>query len=289
MTERLAFSLVTLRDQLNQAFPGRSKESDGWIGDPSHQQRHSDHNPNPAGVVCAIDVTNDPRSGLSGRKLAEYLLSVKDPRLAYVISNKQIASATHDYNWAPYNGANTHEHHVHISVKQNADFYDNPGRWRLDGFVGAAVPNATVAQIQPTLRRGDAGAAVEGLQHVLNDKFHLRISVDGRFGSETETAIRKIQADAEIPADGIVGPLTRDAVMKGPLPPKVKEEVPKPSPEVTQPVKQPGNPTPPLGSKSTASPPAQKPTLVTPAPKEGKEGPVDSSSHTPNTPRSTKD
>lgn len=46
MAWRLAGSLVTFRDQLNAAFPNRSKISDGFIGDAAHQAQGSasDHN-----------------------------------------------------------------------------------------------------------------------------------------------------------------------------------------------------------------------------------------------------
>lgn len=42
---RIAESLQQLLDQVNQMAPGRSKASDGAIGDTSHQSRRSDHNP----------------------------------------------------------------------------------------------------------------------------------------------------------------------------------------------------------------------------------------------------
>src|SRR5690606_29069239 len=58
MSYYLAPSLVKLRDLINQNWPNRDKSSDGWIGDPSHQARKSDHNPDysAGGVVRAIDV-----------------------------------------------------------------------------------------------------------------------------------------------------------------------------------------------------------------------------------------
>ncbi|MEO6089551.1 MAG: hypothetical protein ABIQ18_41235, partial [Umezawaea sp.] len=62
MDWRVANSLQTLLAQLNAAAPGRSKVSDGSIGDPNHQAEGSgsDHNPDAAGVVCARDFTHDP-------------------------------------------------------------------------------------------------------------------------------------------------------------------------------------------------------------------------------------
>src|SRR4051794_9209283 len=60
MAFRLAKALETLRSQVNAAHPTRRKASDGWIGDTAHSARKSDHNPNSAGVVCALDMTHDP-------------------------------------------------------------------------------------------------------------------------------------------------------------------------------------------------------------------------------------
>jgi hypothetical protein len=60
---RLARSLETLRHQVDQLAPNRDKDSDGWIGDTSHQARKSEHNPDANGVVRALDITNDPAPG----------------------------------------------------------------------------------------------------------------------------------------------------------------------------------------------------------------------------------
>ena len=49
MTWRVAKSLLKLKEQVNQAFPDRSKDSDGTIGDEHHSARASDHNPDTDG------------------------------------------------------------------------------------------------------------------------------------------------------------------------------------------------------------------------------------------------
>jgi len=46
---RVAGSLEKLLAQLNEAFPKRSKVSDGSIGDVNHSARASDHNPDENG------------------------------------------------------------------------------------------------------------------------------------------------------------------------------------------------------------------------------------------------
>src|SRR3990167_2751685 len=125
MAWRLARSLETLRSQINEAYPNRNKASDGTIGDESHSNRESQHNPNPQGVVTAMDITHDPANGVHGGDLAEWFND--DPRTWYVIWNRKIW----DVKWIPYWGKNPHDRHVHISVKQNAGNYDNNSKWKL--------------------------------------------------------------------------------------------------------------------------------------------------------------
>jgi len=55
----LAPSLVNLRREIDLRWPDRMKTSDGWIGDPAHAQRSSDHNPDARGIVHALDVTGE--------------------------------------------------------------------------------------------------------------------------------------------------------------------------------------------------------------------------------------
>jgi hypothetical protein len=126
MAWRLAKSLGRLRKQINAKFPNRSKVSDGTIGDAKHAKRKSDHNPNEKGVVCAFDVTHDPKNGVNCGELAKKL--AKDKRVKYLIWNRQITEKGNPSKWKPYTGANPHDKHLHISV--NAD-YDDPQDWEI--------------------------------------------------------------------------------------------------------------------------------------------------------------
>jgi hypothetical protein len=131
MTYRLAESLVTLRRQVNQAYPHRNKASDGWIGDPNHQAEGtgSDHNPNKHGVVCALDITHDPANGVDIDKLSDYLADSGDPRIKYLIANGEaIEPAKFGWIWQPYEGDNPHTSHLHVSVYGD---YDNPSEWNI--------------------------------------------------------------------------------------------------------------------------------------------------------------
>ncbi|TGE00744.1 hypothetical protein [Methylobacterium nonmethylotrophicum] len=137
---REAKALVTLRAQVNAMAPGRSKASDGTIGDAAHQSRDSDHNPwvidDGTGVVTALDITNDPRHGCSADAIAEAIRRSRDPRVKYIIWNRRIASSTAigrfpAWAWRRYTGDNPHTKHVHISVKADKVAYDSDRAWSL--------------------------------------------------------------------------------------------------------------------------------------------------------------
>ena len=139
-TWRVAKSLFKMRDQLNAKSPNRSKASDGFIGDLSHQQHNSDHNPHvkdgSVGVVTAFDVTHDPTHGCDAGKLADTLHAKRDSRIKYIIWNRRIANASaigaHPaWEWRPYTGASPHTEHIHISVKGDKPHYDSTTAWEL--------------------------------------------------------------------------------------------------------------------------------------------------------------
>ncbi|SCL34988.1 Peptidoglycan-binding (PGRP) domain of peptidoglycan hydrolases-containing protein [Micromonospora rhizosphaerae] len=96
-------------------------------------------------------------------------------------------------------------------------------RLSVDGVVGPKTWRALIV----TVRRGDKGDAVRGVQ----EEFQFRnqsgdpakgLRVDGIFGPQTEAAVRGFQqaiaADvSRFPVDGIVGPLTWQALISGML------------------------------------------------------------------------
>ena len=126
---RAARSLVTMRDQINAQWPNRAKGNDGMIGDPRHQARKSDHNPNRNGVVQAMDVTDDPVHGPSAERLAYVLVASRDERIKYLIWNDKIVSSTvSPWKWRP-SGEDARRHHVHISISDAPERYDDPRKW----------------------------------------------------------------------------------------------------------------------------------------------------------------
>ena len=128
---RLCKGGVTLRDQVNRRWPKRDKASDGWIGDRAHSERISDHNPNKAGVVHAIDIDEGLgtyANGRTARRLANQILDYAasglpgSSRLKYVVYENRIASGTYRKTfWSWRHGNYGHTAHIHVSFTSYAD------------------------------------------------------------------------------------------------------------------------------------------------------------------------
>ena len=72
---------------------------------------------------------------------------------------------------------------------------------------------------QPTIGPGASGDVVRRAQRAIRRTPNLGLVVDGHFGPATEAAVRGFQQGAGLVADGIVGPLTWDALPNGgPMP-----------------------------------------------------------------------
>ncbi|MDP2711709.1 MAG: peptidoglycan-binding protein [Solirubrobacteraceae bacterium] len=79
----------------------------------------------------------------------------------------------------------------------------------VDGIVGPATwEKLDLADMSdPMLRNGDERVAVRGLQRRLTAA-GFELEIDGRFGPQTEAAVRAFQERSGIDVDGIVGPQT---------------------------------------------------------------------------------
>jgi len=126
--------LLRLRAQIDAAAPGRSKKSDGFIGDTAHQGTVSDHNPetisgNPPRQVDAADITHDPARGADMHRVAEALRASRDARISYVIWTRRIfygRGGPLPWLWHSYTGKNPHASHLHISVRDDTHDQDHP-------------------------------------------------------------------------------------------------------------------------------------------------------------------
>jgi DNA invertase Pin-like site-specific DNA recombinase len=85
----------------------------------------------------------------------------------------------------------------------------------------APAPARAATKRNPVLAQGAGmgskpSAAVRGVQRVLRSRGYSlgRPGVDGRFGPLTAAAVRRLQADSGLAADGIVGPKTRTVVRR---------------------------------------------------------------------------
>lgn len=132
MSWRVAGSLETLRDQINAAWPGRSRASDGTIGDAAHQAQVSDHNPDAAGVVRALDITHDPDHGCDIDALSDALAESRDSRISYLIANDLITGPEYGWQWADYGGSDPHTGHLHLSVVGDSRA-DDRRPWSIGG------------------------------------------------------------------------------------------------------------------------------------------------------------
>lgn len=180
MSWRTAAALLTLREQVDAAAPGRSKRSDGTIGDPAHAARTSDHNPNAAGVVRALDLTHDPSAGADMAALSEALRGSRDQRIKYLIFDGRICSATvSPWVWRSYYGSNPHRTHLHVSVSNRASIYDADGRWTLP-WATPHISSEEQAMIEDV---------VTGIQQALTDAGGDPGPVDGRWGPRTQDGL----------------------------------------------------------------------------------------------------
>jgi hypothetical protein len=163
MAWRVAKSLETLRMQVNAKWPGRSRASDGTIGDAAHADGVSDHNPDENGVVKALDLTHDPLHGPDARKLAEALVASKDARIKYIISNGEIVSGMGQdhpaWVWRRYTKSNPHRKHVHVSVRKPSALYDLETPWQIGQRSGVG----SVQWIQAELNKRGAKLKEDGI------------------------------------------------------------------------------------------------------------------------------
>lgn len=182
--------------EATQRWPGRSRASDGIMGDSRHCPGSSDH--------CtgnAFDLTHDPARGCNAHALGEALKQRRDGRVKYIISNKRIWNPSISPDWRHYSGSNPHTSHLHVSI--HAGSRDNTAPWWGQGGRPNPYPGP------PPLRRGSRGPAVLQVQLKLNID---NSSGPGIFGPRTEAAVRDFQRRRQLDDDGIVGPVTWNAL-----------------------------------------------------------------------------
>lgn len=81
---------------------------------------------------------------------------------------------------------------------------------KVDGVVGPLTWAKLVNEFPG--RKGDKGNVVKAVQRELNAHGY-KVTIDGAFGTRTDTAVRSFQEAHKLSADGIVGPLTWHALI----------------------------------------------------------------------------
>lgn len=144
MTWDVAKALDVLLWQVNTMAPGRSKRSDGSIGDLDHQGQTSEHNPEnkpfpEPDEVDARDITHDPAAGADMGVIAEQIRISRDRRVLYAIWHDQMFSSYPKagwpaWTWRPYSG----DYHTHLHVSLNDVDDDNPALWKIGPWATGA-------------------------------------------------------------------------------------------------------------------------------------------------------
>ncbi|MDX8047431.1 peptidoglycan-binding protein [Gracilibacillus sp. S3-1-1] len=102
--------------------------------------------------------------------------------------------------------------HLHFEVRNNVET-SPPYGYRANTQLSTVEPIAYINQFESssTLQDGKNGDSVANLQRELMKLgFSLpRFGADGKFGQETESAVKSFQRSEQIAVDGIVGPITR--------------------------------------------------------------------------------
>ena len=111
MTKATPAAIAVLR-QATALRPKRNKASDGLLPSAAHmkQNPNSDHN-----TGFAVDITHDSVNGIDGHEV--YINLKTDKRVKYLIFKGLIWSAENGDK--KYTGPNQHNHHCHISIKDN--------------------------------------------------------------------------------------------------------------------------------------------------------------------------
>jgi hypothetical protein len=220
---RPARSIARLRDEVDSAYPGTTF----WIvGDDAHRDTWSDHNPNVCcGVYCAADIKGD--GGIDLAAFVRHLLAKPHPNLRYIIFDHKIYERSNGFEPEDYHGASGHEEHAHVSVGNGPDGrsttnYDNgTATWRIATLDNTAPPKpkpskpsagTKLGDKMPTIKHGNKGSRVRLLQGLLIAWGH-NVAVDGIFGPKTDAAVRKFQGKYAKPVDGMVGPITWNALL----------------------------------------------------------------------------
>lgn len=203
-------SLVKLRSEFNLINPNRDKRSDGWIGDPAHAARESDHNPDSRGLVHAIDVDKTgPWDGVSFDALVKRVLATerkkwRDPndkcRLSYVIWNGYLYDKDNDFQPVKYSGDNPHTEHAHFSGRSERSCEQDTRPY------GVYLPPPPPKEWDEMATQAEVVAAVKaGVEAVLNDPQRFPGRVGERIHDRDGWAEMSLRTQVAYLFEGVMG------------------------------------------------------------------------------------
>lgn len=178
--------LAVLDRQMRDKYPGIVIYG---IGDLAHQNRPSDHNPEDDGSVDASDyMIGKAFTKTDAEWFFNWLIRVKDPRVAYVIWNRKIVSASGGWLIRKYEGDSPHTDHVHLSVN---DKHENDTReWKLAEQMRSNDIELMGLKL-PTLRFGDDDNKYGGYNQVWRIQRIVGVKADGVYGEQTKEAVKE--------------------------------------------------------------------------------------------------
>ena len=123
-------------------------------------------------------------------------------------------------SWMKHFGDNMDKFRARVATRMKAEISPSEGFFEVPSNDMAATEEPIVAppvvkevHKMVTLRKGSTGQQVRVLQWLLNDAKYDAGTIDGIFGSKTETAVRRYQSDNGLDVDGIVGAKTWSALL----------------------------------------------------------------------------
>lgn len=223
-------------EQLDEAFPNREHGAEGFVGDQSHQQEASSHNPDESGKpeYSDHDGRNEVRAWDADKDLHDSNVTMEDVVqhlitglragkfwwIRYIIFNGRIWHRRDNFVTRTYTGSNKHTDHMHV----NTDFTqaaDNASgtNWEFKSIKpGQGSP--PVSSGPRTLKSGMQGEDIRKMQEGMRRVFPAYrnsvgvrrgqlLLVDGDFGPQTVAWVLEFQRRTGLLRDGIVGPNTR--------------------------------------------------------------------------------
>lgn len=164
----LTKGLQHLRNEVDYAFPDRSKASDGTIGDAAHMAETSGHNPDDTpgskaeyndhdGIpeVRAWDCTSAFGDGVDAQDVVDHLRALPglSSVIRYMIYNRKIYEASNGWKPAAYTGPSAHTEHIHFSgARSQAADNNNTYNYRLE-----EIPVALTAADKTWIQQQIAG------------------------------------------------------------------------------------------------------------------------------------